>query len=169
MKNVVSIILVCLLIPAVFIGCGTQTVEQDQGSQMVAMGNPWSDWDSMEEAEEAVGFSFELPEVIGDRYTAVAFRTMNNELIEIIYRDAEHEIRVRKQKGEGLDISGDYTQYDICTEENINGAAITHYHTSDSTAVKQLISYGGYSWSIVAYDGYQGDSDLALVRQILEQ
>lgn len=169
MKKIASIILLCLMIVGVVAGCGNQTVEQAQTSQTATIGNPWSDWASIEEAEAAVGFSFELPEVIADSYTAVAFRTLNNEMIEIIYRDEDFEICVRKQKGEGQDISGDYNQYDTSAEENVNGGTIVHHYNSDNKAVKELISYQGYSWSLVAPNGYWGDSGQDFVNDILGQ
>ena len=167
MKKVTLVILICLLMSAVLAGCRARMVEQEQLSQVVAIGNPWSDWESIEEAEKAVGFSFELPAVIDDKCTAVAFRTMNNELMEIIYRDEDREICVRKQKGEDLDISGDYNQYDLCTEEHVGGATIVRYSNENNDAVRQLISFEGYSWSIVAGD--EGDSDLDFVSKILGQ
>ena len=83
--------LYCLLgISAIYAGCGKQVPEQT--SQTTAIGNPWTDWDSLEEAESAVGFSFGLPEVIADSYQAVSIRTLNNELIEVTYRDESFEV-----------------------------------------------------------------------------
>ena len=70
MKKIALIILCCFVISAIFIGCGNQAAEQEQISQNVTIGNPWSDWASLEEAEGAAGFSFELPEVIAGIYTA---------------------------------------------------------------------------------------------------
>ena len=166
MKNIVSIILLCFVLFGVLVGCGNQTSESKQTSQSVAIANPWSNWGTMEEAEAAVGFSFGLPEVIADNFTVAAFRTMNNELLEVIYRDDESEIRVRKQTGEGQDISGDYNQYDICTEESIDGGTFIYYHNSGNSAVKQLVSYDGYSWSLVAPNGYGDDSDWNFVRML---
>lgn len=169
MKKKISIILLCCMISAVFAGCGNQTAAQEQESQTTMIGNPWSDWDSIEEAESAVGFSFELPETVADSYNAVSVRTLNNELIEVVYRDAEFEVCVRKQKGEGQDISGDYNEYETCTETHRDGGAITNYHNADNNAVKQLISYMDYSWSLVAPNGYRGDSDGAFLSEIWEQ
>ena len=169
MRKIISIVLLCLIISSVFVGCGKQPVEQAQTSQTAMIGNPWSDWASIEEAEAAVGFSFELPEMIADSYTAVVFRTLNNEMIEIIYRDEEFEVCVRKQKGEGQDISGDYNQYDTCTEETVGEGTIIHYSNSGSNAVKQLISCKGFSWSLVAADGYWGDSNQDFLSKILDQ
>lgn len=169
MKKITFIVLWCFVISTIFAGCGNQAAEQDQISQNVAIGNPWSDWASMEEAEAAAGFSFDLPEVIAGSYIASSFRTLNNELIEIIYRDSDYEICVRKQKGEGQDISGDYNQYDTCTEETFDGGTISHYYNSNNDAVKQLISYKGYSWSLVAPNGYGVDSNWELVSEIYEK
>lgn len=169
MKKNALIILLCCIVSAIFAGCGNQTVEQEQISQTTAIGNPWSDWDSIGEAESVVGFSFGLPEVIADSYNAVSIRTLNNELIEVVYCDESFEVCVRKQKGEGQDISGDYNEYETCTETNHNGGTITNYHNSDNNAVKQLISYKGYSWSLVAPNGYWGDSNWDFVSKICEQ
>ena len=168
MQKNASIILLCCIISAIFAGCWNQTVAQEQISQTTAIGNPWSDWDSIEEAESVIGFSFGLPEVIADSYNAVSIRTLNNELIEVVYRDEGFEVCVRKQKGEGQDISGDYNEYDTCTESNHNGGTITNYHNSNNNAVKQLISYKGYSWSLVAPNGCWGDSNWDFVNRIWE-
>jgi hypothetical protein len=169
MKRNASILLLCFMISVIFTGCGNQTVTQEQTSQKTAIGNPWSDWDSIEEAESVIGFSFGLPEVIADSYAAAEIQTMNGELIEVVYRDEEFEVCVRKQAGEGQDISGDYNQYDICTEEKVGGATVICYSNSGSDALKQLISYQGYSWSMVAPNGYWGDSGIEFLNTILQQ
>ena len=165
-KKAIGLVLLCLIPFAVCVGCGTQSAKQEQTSQTAMIGNPWSDWDSIEAAESAVGFSFGLPEVIADRYTVVSVRTLNRELIQVVYRDESFEVCVRKRKGEGQDISGDYNEYETCTEENYNGGTITNYYNSNNNAVKQLISYKGYSWSLVALNGYWGDSNWDFVSKI---
>ena len=169
MKKNTSIILLWCIIAAIFVGCGNRTIAQEQLSQTTAIGNPWSDWDSIEEAESVISFSFDLPEVIAGSYHAVSFRTLNTELIEVVYRNEGFEVCVRKQKGEGQDISGDYNKYETCTETNHNGSMIISYHNSHNNAVKQLISYKGYSWSFVAPNGYWGDSNWDFVSIIFEQ
>lgn len=167
MKKIVAVILVVLMLTASFTGCGNKKTPQAGTSQMTQIGNPWSEWTSIEEAEAAVGFSFGLPAVVAESYNAVEFRTMNNEMIEIVYRDEDFEVCVRKQKGEDQDISGDYNEYETCTEEIRNGASITSCSNSGNSAVKQVISYEGYSWSLVAPNGYWGDSSADFVNGIL--
>ena len=115
MKKFVSLILLHLIMSIFFVGCGKQKIEQV--SQTTTIGNPWSDWNTIEEAESAIGFSFGFPEVVADSYDAVSIRTLNDELIEVVYHDDDFEVCVRKRKGEGQDISGDYNEYETCTEE----------------------------------------------------
>ena len=131
--------------------------------------NPWSDWSSIEEAESVTGFSFGLPEVIIENYQADTIRTLKNELIEVVYRNADFEVCVRKQQGEGQDISGDYNHYETCTEtSDKSGAMIISHQNSSSSAMKQLISYDGYSWSLVASNGFWEDSNGDFLNIILK-
>ena len=166
MQKLLPFILAAILLLPVS-GCASPAAEPEAAPPMVQIANPWKDWTSLEEAEQAVGFSFGLPDKINDRYTAHTFRTMNNTLLEVVYGDGESKVWVRKQKGEGQDISGDYNKYDTCTEQSCNGAAVTTYHNAENNAVKQLVSYNGYSWSLVAPNGYWGDSNREFISEIL--
>ena len=157
------------MVSAVFTGCRNQTAALEETSQKTTIGNPWSDWTSIEEAENHIGFQFGLPEVIAESYHTSSIRTLNKDLIEVIYRDESFEVCVRKQKGEGQDISGDYNKYEVCTETEQNGAVIISFHNANNSATKQLISYKGYSWSLVAPNGYWGDSNWDFMRKIWEQ
>ena len=168
MKKTIAMILICFIISSLLIGCANQAVTQETTSQITAIGNPWSDWETLKEAEDTVGFSFGLPEIIADSYEAVAFRTLNGELIEVIYQDEDLEVRVRKQKGEGQDISGDYTDYETVTEGQFGDGLITTYHNSGDHAVKQTISAHEYSLSLTAPNGYWGDSNADFLNAILD-
>ena len=61
------------------------TVEEIAPAQIAQIGNPWTTWSSIEEAENVVNFEFGLPEVVAERYVAEEIQTMNNELIEVVY------------------------------------------------------------------------------------
>ena len=158
MKRIISILL-CLILLLLFAGCGKAADKETELPQSAQLANPWSSWASIAEAEREVGFSFGPPEVIAETYIAEEIRTMNSEMIEVIYRDEDFEVRVRKQSGEGQDISGDYNKYAFCSEQNNHGGTLTSYYNSDNNAVKQIVSYQGYSWSFVAPNGYWGDSN----------
>lgn len=64
---------------------------------------------------------------------------------------------------------GEYNQHDICTEETIAGGTISYCYNSSNNAVKQLISYKGYSWSLVAPSGCGDDSNWDFVSESSEQ
>lgn len=149
------IMLLCVSVMLLFAGCGEEAAEPEQAQgnasgMMVA--NPWSNWNSLAEAEAATGFPFGLPETV-DGYTADVFRTMSGTLLEIRYHSGESEICIRKQQGEGQDISGDYNVYANSEESQQNGGTITVDSNEAGEVVRQLISFNGYSWSVVASDG----------------
>ena len=150
------IILLCISALLMFAGCKNAKAQTEDPITMI--GNPWSDWNSIEEAESAVGFSFDLPAIIADTYTASKFRTMTGELIEVIYSYGDVEVHIRKQYGEGNDISGDYNEYENSTETTINNSKITVFFDSENNAVKQIISCEGYSWSVTL--GYGSEANL---------
>ena len=166
-KLLAFVLAVVLILP--FSGCTSSTAEPEVTPPITQIANPWKDWSSIAEAEQVVGFSFGLPDRISDRYAVDTIRTMNTELIEVIYRDEEFKVRVRKQKGEGQDISGDYNQYDTRSESHINGGTVIQHSNTGSNAAKHLISCNGFSWSLVAANGYHADADRAFLSSILEQ
>lgn len=99
------------------------TMEVDGNTQMksavtetdAAMGmqiaNPWSDFDSLEEAEADADVELTLPESY-QHFDHRIYRAMHGEMIEVIYQDADGQegFRIRKSRG-SEDISGDYTSY----------------------------------------------------------
>ena len=140
-----------------------QSTQGIKSNTLVEFSNNWDEWDSLEKAEKAVGFEFGLPTVITDSYKADSFRTLNNELIEVVYHDGKYEVAVRKQKGEGQDISGDNNEYLEQDKEERSGAIIEWFwglsdNNTSYNPSKALINYNGFSWSLVAPKGYWGDS-----------
>lgn len=139
-------------------GChAEQTPEPAPG--MVAIGNPWSDWGSLKEAETAAGLSLGLPETIADSYTAVGYRTMSGaaKLLEVIYTDGARKVTVRKAEGEGRDISGVYGHDVTETREWKNGQTVTVCRETENAGEEDSLSiqiaHGGSSWSLFAPDG----------------
>ena len=74
--------------------------------------NPWSEFDSLEEAEADAGVEITLPESY-QGFNHRIYRSMHRQMIEVIYQDADGRegFRIRKSRDFG-DISGDYTRYD---------------------------------------------------------
>lgn len=73
--------------------------------------NPWSEFDSLEEAEADAGVEITLPESY-QGFNHRIYRSMQGEMLEVIYQDADGQegFRIRKSRG-SEDISGDYNSY----------------------------------------------------------
>ena len=166
MRKTITMLLFCLIIITAT-GCGKTEVQESAPSQALTMGNPWKSFETMKEAEEAVGFSFGLSENILESYQAVSFRAMNGELMEVLYQNGDFEVCVRKKVGAGEDISGDYNKYDTTSETKVNDATITYYRNEKTPAQRHVISYQEFSWSLVAPNGYPEGDDLAILDLIL--
>ena len=74
--------------------------------------NPWSEFDTLEEAEADAGVELTLPESY-QGFDHRIYRAMHRQMIEVIYQDADGRegFRIRKSRDFG-NISGDYTRYD---------------------------------------------------------
>jgi len=169
----ICIILVALVLSMLFLGCAITDDTQQSDHANAELPNPWDEWSSLEDAEKAVGFEFGLPAVITDSYKSDSFRTLNNELIEVVYHDGKYEVTIRKQKGEGQDISGDYNEYLEQNKEERSGAIIEWFwglsdNRTSYNPSKVLIDHNGFSWSLVAPKGYWGDSAEDFIVAILK-
>ena len=167
MRKIAVIMILCLALPFFLFGCGKeQSPQEETGNVMIA--NPWRSHESLEDAENAVGFELGLPESLGDGFVAESFRTMNNELLEVNYLKGEMRVCVRKQLGEGQDISGDYTNYEIIQESILDAAKISEHSSAEHSSVKVIISYQGYSWSLVAFNGFGENYSGEFLSEILK-
>ncbi|MDO5401550.1 MAG: hypothetical protein Q4F17_11365 [Eubacteriales bacterium] len=144
MKKAILLLALCLLL----CGCGKQAPAE--------LPNPWVDYDTLAQAQEAVGFTLELPETVEGSYTAQRFRVMNGELLEVVYIDGDFSVTVRKMAGEGQDISGVYGDFETEHTHELDGCTVIN-KLGDGPWVT-LVSRGGYSYSLYAPNHYWGDS-----------
>ena len=155
MKKFFPMILVLSLLLA---GCSAATQPTDPPAPSLQIGNPWKNYESMDEAEAASGLDFPIPEEIADLYIAESFRVMNNSLMEVTYRDlsSDSKVTVRMQSGADDDISGVYEDPDSIEVLQINGASVTVKIKGQSCLY--LISKDSYSYSLYAPNHFQGDT-----------
>ena len=148
----------CLLLLA---GCGGA---KNQPAQNVQLANPWKDYATLQEAEEAVGFSMELLQAIADPYQPQAFRVMNGTLLEVICCSEEDEVTLRKAVGEE-DISGDYNQYEtLVTEERADGSVL--YRKNGDTIQGMLLFRDEYVWSVLSETGLEAETAEKIVSTV---
>ena len=131
----------------------------------MGMPNPFTDNDTLEEAEKNAGFSIQVPEKIGG-VSATAFRNSGQEMLEVIYYNGEQEV-ARIRKGTGMeDISGDYTKYSDVKTEKIGDWDVT-LKGNDGKVVLAVWNDGTYSYSIsLDEQGVSLDEMTALVEAV---
>ncbi len=137
-----------------------------EGTGTVQIANPWSDYDSQEEAENAAGAALTLPETLPFTYTTKINRAIPDEMLEIIYEDSTGKEVARFRKAfsseENEDISGDYNKYTITKKMKANnrrveirGDSVDSYHVASWTG-------NGYAYSITSETGLAEKTILSL-------
>lgn len=128
-----------------------------KSSSTQQMANPFTEHDSMEEAEKAAGFSLSVPDRM-DGFSDRVIRTMTSDgtsMIEVIYQNGddadENEIRIRKANGTE-EVSGDYNDYSESSTLTVNGIPVSVKGENGSIILVTWTS-GGYSYSAGFYDG----------------
>lgn len=121
----------------------------EEADDSSGMGNPWVEYSNMEEACNAAGFSFNVPETVGS-YVGLHFSVMNNELIQVVYGEPDKGVTIRKAEG-SEDISGDYTTYSEEKEVDVNGTTVK-MSGNDGTVSLAVWEKDGYSYSANVVD-----------------
>lgn len=95
----------------------------DDGT-MLGMPNPIKDFDTIEEAQKSLSFDTKVPENVPEKYKAVAFETISDKILQVVYNDGKNEVTYRTAQGTE-DITGDYNKYAYTKKLKINGADVT--------------------------------------------
>ena len=117
-------------VPETEAGTSAESAEEAGQDEMEGMANPWQEYDIYEEAEQAAGISFAVPDFMNG-YKLTVFRVIPNEIFEMVFENEEGDrIVVRKGQssgnGEDLDtFAGDYNTYD--ETEDLEFGGITAY------------------------------------------
>lgn len=115
-------------------------------NESVQIPNPFTDCDTLDEAEKLVGFELSAPDVIGQS-TGRIFRASDFDLLEVIYKQGDTETaRVRKAAGSG-DISGDYNNYAYVGDISTNGMTVTVKGEKDNISLA-IWQKDGYTYSV---------------------
>ena len=124
---------------------GVQETEQIP-EESVGMPNPFTDNDTLEEAEKNAGFSIQVPDQISG-VSATAFRNLGQEMLEVIYYNGEQEVARIRKGHENADNSGNYVGYPEIKNEKIGGLDVS-LKEKDGKVVLAIWSDGAYSYSI---------------------
>lgn len=143
--------------------CGNKTDDSTE-PDIIGMPNPFTDFDTLAEAEKQTGFYITLPDAIGSSDKRI-YRAMNDEMLEVVYVNGEDETgRVRKARG-SEDISGDYNEY--AETETVSVGGIDVLLKGDAELVKLAVwTNDGYAYSVSSEAGMTADEMMALVSAV---
>ena len=172
MKKTLAITLAAVTLLGLAACSKTQPAAQQASTQKenVQIQNPWTDYESLEAAEAAVGYEISIPESISG-CSDKQYRAMEldgDTMLEVIYAaDSEAEAeagRVRKAPG-SEDISGDYNEY--AEQQSLTVGSVSATCKGESGLVKLAIwTDGGYTYAVSVEDGCTADEMAALISQI---
>ena len=129
--------------------------------------NPWNDYTSVKDAEDAAGFSITLPKKISG-YKKEAIQAIDGEILQVFYKNGDKEILIRKATAEqGKDISGDYNTYDVTQKVSVKGkkGKVTVKGTQEKKYLA-IWSDGTYSYSVSTSAGMSKKALIKLVKQV---
>lgn len=142
-------------------GAAPEAASSD-AQERIQMANPWSEFDSLEEAEADADVEIALPESY-QRFDHRIYRAMRGEMLEVIYQDADGQegFRIRKSHDVG-DISGDYTSYAQEKTLTSGGRSVTIRGNGDTISVATWSNHSlNLSYAIcVAEDQHFTEDDI---------
>jgi hypothetical protein len=121
MKKLIVVIL-CTVMSLMLVACSGNSVTDSQADAQIP--NPFVDFKTLEEAQKLAGFDITLPDNMPEGYSKSAIRAVKDTMIEIIYRNGENEIRIRKGAG-SEDISGAYNEYTVIDTVTVGNLQVT--------------------------------------------
>lgn len=130
-------------------------------TENVQIPNPWTDYDSKDDAAQAAGFDLAVPDEISG-CSEKSYRVLSAEgdvMFEIIYASGEDETaRIRKAPGAD-DVSGNYNEYAETETVDVGGVRVTM--KGENSLVKLAVwTNGDYSY-VLSVENAISQSDMA--------
>lgn len=129
-----------------------ESVNTITNEEVVEIPNPFTEYETLQEAKTAVGFKVMVPTKIPEGYMQNGIYAVENNMVEIIYSNGVNQIRFRQGKG-NEDISGDYREYSEVNTTTINGVEVTTKGNNSQVNVA-IWTNGDYAFSI-AFDSLE--------------
>ena len=141
--------------------------EQAETTENVQIPNPWTDYDSKDDAAQAAGFDLTVPDEISG-CSEKSYRVLSaagDVMFEIIYASGEDETaRIRKAPGAN-DVSGDYNEY--AETETVDAGGVSVTMKGENGLVKLAVwTNGDYSYVLSVESGLSQSDMAALVSNI---
>lgn len=137
--------------------------EEADSSDFVQSGNPYAEYDTLEEAENTIGFEISVPDSYGG-YTEPYYAVIEGKILEVQYYNGDDRGMIISKSRGSEDISGDFNEYNTVTETEVNGNTVTIKGNGDEFSLALWVS-GDYSYSVSVSSGI---SESAL-KEIIEK
>lgn len=124
---------------------GTVSI-QAPSSSSTSLANPFTEYDTLAQAEEAAGFSLQMPDRVPNWMDSMRFRVADDTMIEVLIQGGEQELCIRKAPGDS-DISGDFTVYEWTQTVDADGITLELRGNGDYARVA-IWTRDGYTFSI---------------------
>lgn len=141
-----------------------KTTEVPSSSESVQIPNPWVDCKTIEDAQKLAGFDFQLPETPAG-YTIDHISAIENDIIQVIYRNGDKEICIRKAAGVD-DASGDYNTYDTAVTKDVDGVSVT-LKGNNSEFKLAIWAYEEYAYSVSSSEALSEDAMTELAESVV--
>ena len=179
MKKLIACAL-CAAMAFSFAACGstsadtvsTKDGEKPSVSDNVQIPDPWTDCETLEEAEKLAGFDIIVPGSI-EGYPDKTCRVLGGDepMIEVIFsngspddEDGYSELRIRKAPGDG-DISGDYSTYAESSTLTA-GEVEAEVRGNDGTISLAIWTNGGYTYSAAVSEGVSAGTIAGIITSV---
>ena len=150
MKKIIVFVL-CTIMALSTVACSSKVIEKEKDPSVskensVQIPNPFVDCETLEMAKQLAGFNISLPEKMPKDFTQNEIRAIENNMIEVNYKNGDDEIYIRKAKG-NEDISGDYNEYNEKNTITIGNLNVT---TKGNDNMIQVVIWndGDYTYAI---------------------
>lgn len=146
------------------VACGSgEPMDGTNGGQCLP--NPFTEYQTLEEAEKEAGFALGLPQSIAG-YSASAYRLdKENGLLEAIFENGEENIIFRKALGGG-DVSGNYNEFAEKAEVELNGVAVAMKGAEGKINIATWEN-GGYAYSVDCTASVEEDVMIGFVETVM--
>lgn len=138
--------------------------EEADSSDFVQSGNPYAEYDTLEEAENTIGFEISVPDSYGG-YTEPYYAVIEGKILEVQYYNGDDRGMIISKSRGSEDISGDFNEFDNITETEVNGNTVTIKGNGDEFSLALWVS-GDYSYSVSVSSGISENALKEIIEKI---
>ena len=142
-----------------------ETVIDEPEENNMQIPNPWSDFDTLEEAVASSGVDFRVPDEYKSNVTA--YRAIPGDIIEVLLVIDGKDVTVRACNSTEADISGDYNDYQVVMQNRCRDLEVTY--KSNDQDLANLITWADEtcSYCIVSTAGIPSDTAVEIVSSFI--